>query len=145
MSETRRGFLKFLGIGAAAAPATLSATAERVIQGGVPSLAPMGGYARQTMSALTVESPNYPRPRIAREALKIMGLPQWQKDQWRDEAKHVSVLDPDLASMRSMSLSAKIYIQQERNYQKHEDHFWNWWSLSDARHAWHKAFGEYDW
>jgi len=141
MAETRRGFLKFLGIGAAAAPATLSATADRVIQGGMP-IAPMGGYAG---SGLIGSSPNVARPRIAREALKLMGVPQWQKDQWRHEAKNVSVLDPDLASMRSMSLSAKIYIQQDRNYQKHEAHFWKWWSLSDARQAWHKAFGEYDW
>lgn len=50
------------------------------------------------------------------DAIKDMGMPQWkQEDLWED-AKRCRTLDPDIAGMRSLSLSAKMNMQWKRNY-----------------------------
>lgn len=57
-----------------------------------------------------------PNMRSLWEALGEMGVPDWKRDDLRDDAKRSRTLDPDIASMRSLSLSAKMRLQWDRNY-----------------------------
>jgi hypothetical protein len=57
-----------------------------------------------------------PNMRSLWEAISEMGVPDWKRDDLRDDARRSRTLDPDIASMRSLSLNAKMRIQWERNY-----------------------------
>lgn len=60
-----------------------------------------------------------PQPAIG-DFQKIGSFSEWfakQGAEWRDDAKNIRALDPDILSYKAMSLSAKIHIQRERNYQ----------------------------
>lgn len=50
------------------------------------------------------------------DAIAKMGIPDWKKaDLWSD-ARRSRTLDPDIAAMQSLSLSAKMRRQWKRNY-----------------------------
>lgn len=50
------------------------------------------------------------------DAIKEIGMPDWKKaDLWTD-AKRSRTIDPDIASMRSLSMNAKLRMQWQRNY-----------------------------
>ena len=51
------------------------------------------------------------------DAIKDIGIPEWKREDLRDDARRSRTLDPDIASMKSFSLSAKMRMQWERNYQ----------------------------
>lgn len=50
------------------------------------------------------------------DAIKDLGIPDWKREDLREDAKRSRTLDPDIASMRSLSLSAKMQKQWDRNY-----------------------------
>jgi len=50
------------------------------------------------------------------EAIGELGVPDWKREDLREDAKRNRTLDPDIASMRSLSLNAKMRRQWERNY-----------------------------
>lgn len=51
------------------------------------------------------------------DAIRDIGIPDWKKDDLRDDARRSRTLDPDIAAMKSFSLSAKMRMQWERNYE----------------------------
>lgn len=51
------------------------------------------------------------------DAIKDMGMPEWKKDDLWTDAKRSRTIDPDIASMRSLSMNAKLQMQWKRNYQ----------------------------
>lgn len=53
-----------------------------------------------------------------KDALKGKPLPPALERSFREEHKNVYRLDPDIVSMRSLSLTAKFRIQRERNLKK---------------------------
>lgn len=58
-----------------------------------------------------------PNMRSLWEAISEMGVPDWKRADLREDAKRNRTLDPDIASMRSLSLNAKMRMQWERNYE----------------------------
>jgi hypothetical protein len=50
------------------------------------------------------------------EAISELGVPDWKREDLREDAKRNRTLDPDIASMRSLSLNAKMCRQWEHNY-----------------------------
>jgi hypothetical protein len=58
---------------------------------------------------------------IAKAALQLP-IPDWRVEQIKKECSYVSVLDPDIAALRSFSMSAKILMQRERNIEWRLDH-----------------------
>jgi hypothetical protein len=52
------------------------------------------------------------------DAIKDIGIPDWKKEDLREEARRSRTLDPDIASMRAGSLSAKMQMQWKRNYDR---------------------------
>jgi|GEM_PF-2691450 len=57
-----------------------------------------------------------PEMRSIWDAIKDLGLPEWKKDDLWEDAKRSRTLDPDIATMRSVSLNAKMKMQWKRNY-----------------------------
>jgi hypothetical protein len=58
------------------------------------------------------------------EGLDLWGVPDFQRDEWKREARMSRVLDPDIAALRSLSLDAKLRKQWKRNEQHAEREFW---------------------
>jgi hypothetical protein len=71
---------------------------------------------------------------------KFGGLPQWKKDEIRKEARNVHQLDVDLATMTSMSLAAKMYIQADRNERRALKRELEYPAKALERAAWLKMF-----
>lgn len=51
------------------------------------------------------------------EAIRDLGVPDWKREDLREDARRNRTLDPDIASMRSLSLGAKMRRQWDRNYE----------------------------
>ncbi len=51
------------------------------------------------------------------DAIKDIGIPEWKREDLRDDARRSRTLDPDIAAMKSFSLGAKMRMQWDRNYQ----------------------------
>jgi hypothetical protein len=49
--------------------------------------------------------------------IRDAGMPDWKKDDLRADARRSRTLDPDIASLRSVSLSTKMRMQWDRNYE----------------------------
>lgn len=52
------------------------------------------------------------------DAIKKMGMPEWKRDDLWDDATRSRTIDPDIASMRSLSMNAKLQMQWKRNYKR---------------------------
>jgi hypothetical protein len=50
------------------------------------------------------------------DAIKEIGMPEWKRDDLWDDARRSRTIDPDIASMRSVSMSAKLDMQWKRNF-----------------------------
>ena len=109
----RRSFLKFIPAGVLGAKQAAAQAAEKLAFGvgeiGLEASSatdmPMGGIAGSGDYA------GYARKRLAQ-----MLTPWWQE--LRRRGISVSRLDPDLASMRSLSLSVRMQMQRDRNFER---------------------------
>jgi hypothetical protein len=54
----------------------------------------------------------------AADYIKTFGIPPAVEARLRNDAKYVHALDPDIACMRSWSMSFKIHCQRQRNYER---------------------------
>ena len=52
------------------------------------------------------------------DLLLRLGLPEWKHEELRREARQARTLDADIATLRSPSLSAKLRMQWDRNYDR---------------------------
>lgn len=115
MEIKRRGFLG----GVLAAFAT---TPEKVLKASGIAESQLG-YGSGVPSVLNhgrsagAETPWFVNRRIKLVALKTL-RPWWFEQKLRAEAKHVNLLDVDVASYRSVSPAAKIAIMRERVYRR---------------------------
>lgn len=50
--------------------------------------------------------------------IKLFGVPDVIKEEFRQNSKWVEALDPDIAAKRSWSMSVKVQEQRQRNYQR---------------------------
>lgn len=121
---SRRGFFGAMA-GAAMGGRKIAQDAAMQLAGigrGFPPAPPMslGGWATQ--------APSSAPPRVlTRAAMRLMGVPDWLRKEWAEQAKGRArvALDPDLAECRFMSLSVKVIHQQMRNEKAVEEEFWN--------------------
>ena len=127
----RRGFLSFLGGAAVAGPGMVKTAAAHGMEslslgqvaGGLTTGYGLEGpaYATAGMEVSDV-SPLDPGHWAQRELADFIGMTAKDLAERRRQT-HVSVLDPDLAVMRSLSLSAKIRMQRDRQFERGlEDH-----------------------
>lgn len=52
------------------------------------------------------------------DAIRDMGVPDWKREDLREDARRNRTLDPDIAGLRSFSLTAKMRLQWQRNYER---------------------------
>jgi hypothetical protein len=105
---------KFLGV-AAASPLAAKEMATRAMEQAQMQASDISMYSDSIYTGIPSPDP-MPNMRSLWEALGEMGVPDWKRDDLRDDAKRSRTLDPDIASMRSLSLSAKMRLQWDRNY-----------------------------
>lgn len=108
---------KFLGA-AAASPLAAKELAVKAAEAAEMDLMSASGvelYGDSIYTGVTTYDPE-PEMRSIWDAIKDMGVPEWKRDDLWDDARRSRTLDPDIASMRSMSLSAKMKMQWQRNY-----------------------------
>lgn len=121
MKLSRRNFTKFLGLAPMAAPLAAKAATDAQI-------AKLAGVATEAAPALQYsagfgspvqEVGDYNKARIAAaDYAKLMGVPDFVRDQLWRQAQYVGCLDPDLAAKRSWSMSVKIATQRQRNFER---------------------------
>jgi len=77
-----------------------------------------GGYYGAPQALQGPEIPYERRLIGAADYIKAFGLPKSVEANFRDNARYVQSLDPDIACKRSWSMSVKIMTQRERNFQR---------------------------
>lgn len=138
----RRGLMKMMGLGAAAAPIAVPHIGALAS----PS-AGLTGIAGAGLGDMPVPVGSWGGPigpkSISKQALKVLGLPSWLPQEWDRQAQHVTGFDPDIASYRFMSLPAKLALQRKRNRERVEA---EWWKPEPwrAREKWHQENGWFE-
>jgi len=112
----RRKFLKAAAVAPAAAKKAAESRARKMADVGAVG----EGVGQIATTAPNVEGKS--RKEFRKWVLNH-GLPEWRREQMREEAKAVHALDPDIASMVSFSLAGKVQMQQQRNYRRAVDNF----------------------
>ena len=113
MNLHRRGFFGFT----AASPFAAKDIAKKIIEEGVAmEAASISTYSDTIYTGISTSSVGGPMRNLW-EAIRDMGVPDWKKADLRADSRRSRTLDPDIAAMRSFSLSAKMRMQWERNYQ----------------------------
>lgn len=132
----RRGLMKMMGLGAAAAPIAVPHIGALAVPGAeLTGIAGAGlSYATEATGAGAPWGEAASTKSISKHALKALGIPSWLSNEWDRRAQHVSAFDPDIASFRFMSLPAKLALQRKRNRERVEAEWWKpnpWREQSD--------------
>jgi hypothetical protein len=56
--------------------------------------------------------------RAAIKLLRVLGIPEWKKRSMKRRARYNRLLDPDIAALKSVSLSGRIGMQWRKNEQR---------------------------
>ena len=105
---------KFLGV-AAASPLAAKEMAKRAMEEAQMQATSISTYSDSLYTGIPSSDP-LPDMRSLWEAIGELGVPDWKREDLREDAKRNRTLDPDIASMRSLSLNAKMRRQWKRNY-----------------------------
>lgn len=117
MKLSRRNFLG----AAAVSPLAAKEVAQKAIEQAQMEAAGVSLYSDSLYTGIS-SSELDPPMRNLWDAIRDMGMPEWKReDLWMD-ARRSRTLDPDIAAMRSLSLSAKMRMQWDRNYKTLVDH-----------------------
>lgn len=113
MNLNRRSFF---GV-AVASPFAAKEAAQKVIeQAAQMDAGGIGLYSDSLYTGIATSGDDGPM-RSLWDAIKDIGMPDWKKDDLREDSRRSRTLDPDIAAMKSFSLQAKMRMQWERNYQ----------------------------
>jgi hypothetical protein len=128
-SSNRRGFLRLLGVSPIAAKAAVDNEVARAVGVTIENAAPAVAYSFGGGPA-PIQAKDYVERKIAAaDYARIFGLPDFVRDTMWRSSTYVGSLDPDIAAMRSWSMSVKILTQRERNLAR---------SIEAIQHsAWH--------
>ena len=147
MKATRRGFFGILG-GAAVGGKKAIAVAATTLTSELESLDPTGRgrlYGSGVHSDGDWDDTPNPIKITDPSVLRTIGIPDWLRHEWQENEDKYPVFDPDVASMRSMSLSAKIILQKDRNLAKLEDEFLARGLRKQEAKLWRKLYGQIGW
>ncbi len=111
MKLNRRNFLG----AAAASPLAAKEFAQKVAAEAQMEAAKISLYSDSIYTGISTPDIDLPM-RSLWDALKELGIPDWKKEDLWEDARRSRTLDPDIASMRSLSLSAKMQKQWKRNF-----------------------------
>lgn len=115
MRMNRRFFL-----GAAATSPLTAREAAHAAMEEAQRLAQLEAAGISTFSDSIYSSVSVPSDSTTTRALwdfiREAGMPDWKRDDLMTDARRSRTLDPDIASLRSVSLSQKMRMQWDRNY-----------------------------
>ena len=112
MNVNRRSFF---GV-AVASPFAAKEAAMKVLEQATTMQASGVSYYNDSLyTGISTSSVNGPM-RSLWDAIRDMGVPDWKKEDLREDSRRSRTLDPDLAAMKSFSLNAKMRMQWQRNY-----------------------------
>lgn len=111
----RRGFLRMLGGAVAAGPAIGKSAADMTLAD--TRLWPQGLSAGNLVEPPVPHTPSATHARSMLEELKRGGE---QARRLRRTRLHLEGLEPDLATMRSLSLTTKVRLSRDRAFERHE-------------------------
>lgn len=121
----RRGFLGFLGVGAAASPLAAKAAADELTAAVTTGLAPAGPSIAAAGETLYGSHPPLSMDQLGDTYLKMShylkfvgALPEHVDETLRQESKHLYGFDADIAVKKSWSFAVKVQEQRERNYRR---------------------------
>ena len=118
----RRGFLGGMGALFATTPEKiLKASGVKVSPLGETANFPSGGLAGISLSGSSSINTSWATSQKLRLAALKMFAPSWFDEKRRRDARAVHVLAPHIASLRSVSPSAKINMQREFQYRTRID------------------------
>ena len=133
----RRGVLALLGAAPFAAKQTAAEAANISVVGKKGSsliTAGLHGAGRSSRGKI--------RKKLVQMLLRGEAIPEYKRREWMDDAKvEARILDGDIASMRSVSLSLKIQMQTDRNYRRQVDNYLTGYELDSAWEAFKQAAG----
>lgn len=105
---------KFLGV-AATSPLAAKEIAKKAIEEAQMQASGISTFNDSIYTGVAIPDLE-PEMRSLWQALRQIGIPQWKMEDLREDARRSRTLDPDIASMRSLSLAAKMRKQWDRNY-----------------------------
>ena len=112
MNVNRRSFF---GVAVASPFAAKEAAKKAIEQAATLQSSGVSYYNDSIYTGISTSSVNGPM-RSLWEAIRDMGVPDWKREDLREDSRRSRTLDPDLAAMKSFSLSAKMRMQWQRNY-----------------------------
>ena len=113
MNLNRRSFF---GV-AAVSPMTAKDIAKRVVEEAQMSASGISYYSDSLYTGVPISDPT-PQMRSLWDVFKDVGVPDWKRDDLKEDAKRNRTLDPDIAALKSVSLTSKMQMQWERNYER---------------------------
>ena len=116
----RRKFLGFL----AASPIAAKQAAEKAAA--ELSNVDLNGFQKEPTGGPSA-SPIVDQSSTVRRLLAINGIPDWKMQELRENARHVSRIDPNVAALRSVSLAGKVAMQRNRNFETERSRFVAHW------------------
>jgi len=127
---------KFFGV-AAASPLAAREIAKKAIAEAEMQAAGISLHGDSIYTGIPVSDAS-PSMRSLWEALKDIGIPDWKKEDLWEDAQRSRTLDPDIATMQSPSLAAKVRMQWERNYDRLVERAMRQTELARMRHHFFK-------
>ena len=106
---------KFFGV-AAASPLAAKEAATKAVEALEMEASGMSLYSDSIYTGISVNDYDDMPTKSIWDAIKELGMPEWKRDDLWDDAKRSRTIDPDIASMRSLSMQAKLEKQWKRNY-----------------------------
>ncbi|MDH3581934.1 MAG: hypothetical protein OEM91_15090 [Hyphomicrobiales bacterium] len=109
---------KFFGV-AATSPFAAKEAAQKIVEAAQMEASGMSVFSDSLYTSYTgldfdEDSPS----RSLWDAIKELGMPEWKRDDLWDDAKRSRTIDPDIAALRSVSMSARLDMQWKRNYDR---------------------------
>lgn len=108
----------FLGA-AATSPFTAREAAEQAMaeamQAAQMAATGVSTFSDSMPSAINVPA-DIPTTRALWDFIQDTGMPDWKHEDLKGDARRSRTLDPDIAALRSVSLSGKMNMQWDRNY-----------------------------
>ncbi len=113
MNLNRRSFF---GVAVASPFAAKEVAKQAIEQASAMQASGVSYYSDSLYTGISTSSVGGPM-RSLWEAVRDMGVPDWKREDLREDARRSRTLDPDIAAMKSFSLSAKMRMQWQRNYE----------------------------
>lgn len=106
---------KFLGV-AAASPLAAKEIATKAIEEAQMQATGISLHGDSLYTGIVAPDLT-PNMKSLWQALSELGIPDWKMEDLREDARRSRTLDPDIATMQSLSLNAKMRMQWDRNYE----------------------------